>query len=499
MKEQQASPVNRGHILGVRPGIALSLLLSIVLISSGDLMEVIPLFAPVVASPVFPFFHEIHDLMAAGLVIYATYKYRGGRLGMAAILVYVSVHIPYFIIEFPENTPGILFFIFVCLGAIFGIWLISRLYKSEEQMKASQEILRGSEEDSRRLVKEWEETFNAITDLVSIHAKDHRIIKANKAFLTAFNKTPDEVIGKYCYELVHGSNKPAAYCPHDRTLDKKTASFSEEFEPFLGKWLQISTAPVFDKEGQVVATVHITRDITVQKKLQATLIEQDKLSSIGRLIAGVAHEINNPLTSIIGFSQLLLEKVLPGDVNDDLKIINDEANRTANIVKGLLTFARKQPEKKEPTDVNTQVQRVLELNKRRFVSNNIQVNTNFAEGLPYIIGNGPQLQQVLFNLVMNAEQIMLETHGKGTLTIATKQLGDMVKIFVTDDGPGISPENMQKLFTPFFTTKEVGKGTGLGLSICHGIIAEHGGNIYAESEPGKGATFIVELPVGTAT
>lgn len=237
-------------------------------------------------------------------------------------------------------------------------------------------------------------------------------------------------------------------------------------------------------------------DVELQKKkLQEKVIEQDKLSSIGRLVAGVAHEINNPLTAIIGFSQLLLGKNLPADVNDDLKIINDEANRTANIVQGLLTFARKQPEKKVPTDVNAQVLKVLELNKRRFLLNNIHVNTRFGEGLPYIIGNGPQLQQVLLNLVMNAEQIMLEARGKGTLSIATEQFGDLVKVFVADDGPGISPENMKKLFTPFFTTKEVGKGTGLGLNICHGIITDHGGRIYAESEPGKGATFIVELPV----
>jgi len=226
---------------------------------------------------------------------------------------------------------------------------------------------------------------------------------------------------------------------------------------------------------------------------------QDRLASIGQLTSGVAHELNNPLTSVIGFSELLLQRELPDDVKQDLRTINNEAQRTARIVKNLLTFARKQPEEKQPLDINESIQRVLELRAYEQRVNNIQVNTHFAPDLPQVIGNNSQLQQVFFNIVINAEFFMLEAHARGTLTVTTEKAGDSVRVSLADDGPGISEENMRRLFTPFFTTKEVGKGTGLGLSICQGIIAEHGGRIWAESESGKGATFILELPAYKAS
>jgi len=178
-----------------------------------------------------------------------------------------------------------------------------------------------------------------------------------------------------------------------------------------------------------------------------------------------------------------------------VKVINREAMRTAGIVKNLLTFARKQPDKKNEVDLNEQIQRVLELRKHEQEVNNIRVIPRFAPGLPGITGNASQLQQVFFNIVINAEFFMLEAHKKGTLVITTERKNGFVRASFADDGPGISKEAIDRLFTPFFTTKEVGKGTGLGLSICHGIVSEHGGKIYAESKPGNGATFIVELPV----
>ncbi len=236
-------------------------------------------------------------------------------------------------------------------------------------------------------------------------------------------------------------------------------------------------------------------DTTQRKKLQAQLMAQDRLVAIGQLVSGVAHEINNPLTSVIGFSQLLLDSDLPGNVKADLKIVNNEAKRTAKIVSNLLTFVRKQKEGKVLIDVNEPINRVLELRSSEQRVNNIQVITRFASNLSAVMGNTSQLQQVFFNIVINAEFFMIEAHKKGNLTITTERTGDFVRVSFSDDGPGISTENMSKLFTPFFTTKEVGKGTGLGLSICTGIITEHDGKIYAHSEPGNGATFIVELPI----
>jgi PAS domain S-box-containing protein len=240
----------------------------------------------------------------------------------------------------------------------------------------------------------------------------------------------------------------------------------------------------------------VTTDITELKNMQAQLMAQDRLASLGELVSGVAHELNNPLTSVIGFSELLLRRDLPDDIKEDLEIINDKAKLIASIVQSLLTFARKQPQEKLPIDLNERIRRVLELRAYEQKTNNIQVITRFASDLPQIMGDSFQLYQVFLNIIINAEFFMIEAHNKGTLTITTERMiGDFVRATFADDGPGISKENMTHLFTPFFTTKEVGKGTGLGLSICHGIITEHEGRIYAGSELGKGATLIVELPI----
>ncbi|MBI4282950.1 MAG: PAS domain S-box protein [Chloroflexi bacterium] len=247
-------------------------------------------------------------------------------------------------------------------------------------------------------------------------------------------------------------------------------------------------------QGKHVNVIY-ARDITEHRKMQEQLMAQTRLASIGQLTAGIAHEINNPLTSVIGFSEFLLARELPDDVKADLKVVNNEAQRTARIVKNLLTFARKQPEEKAPVDINEQIRRVLELRDHEQKVNNIRVITHFASDLPQVMGNGSQLQQVFFNIVINAEYFMLEAHQKGNLTVTTERVGDFVRCSFADDGPGIPREDMTSLFTPFFTAKPVGKGTGLGLSICYGIITEHGGRIYAESEPGKGTTFIIELPI----
>jgi PAS domain S-box-containing protein len=258
---------------------------------------------------------------------------------------------------------------------------------------------------------------------------------------------------------------------------------------------EVHSSLVYNEKGEPEEIVGVARDITERKKMEEQLIVQDRLASIGQLTSGLAHELNNPLTSVISFSSLLLDRELPEDMRQDLKIINDEAQRIADIVKNLLTFARKQPQEKQPTNINGCIRKVLEMRTYEQKVNNIQVSVHLDPDLPQIIGNSSQLQQVFFNIVINAEFFMLEAHREGTLSITTEKAGNSVRALFADDGPGISRENMRRLFTPFFTTKEVGKGTGLSLSICLGIITEHGGRIYASSEPGKGAIFVIELPV----
>jgi len=347
----------------------------------------------------------------------------------------------------------------------------------------------------KRAAEEWRTTFDSITDLVSIHDEDFRLFRVNKAFADVLKMKPKELVGRTCYQVLHGTNEPVPSCPHKVTLETKKPHMAEFFEPRLGIHLEVATSPVFNKKGEAVASVHVARDITERKKMEEQLIVTDRLASIGELASGIAHELNNPLTSVIGFSDLLLSKDVPDDVKEDLEVISREAKRTADVVRNLLTFARNHPEEKQTMDINKAIQTVLELRAYEQRVNNIEVNVHIAPDLPEIMGNSFQLQQVFLNIIINAEHFMLEAHDRGTLTVTTERVGSNVQASFVDDGPGIAKDNLRHLFDPFFTTKEVGKGTGLGLSICHGIIAEHGGRIYTESELGKGATFIVELPI----
>jgi PAS domain S-box-containing protein len=352
-----------------------------------------------------------------------------------------------------------------------------------------------AEEKIKKAAEEWRTTFDSITDWISICDKDFRLIRVNKAFADVLKMKPKELIGKHCYEIVHGTKEPVPSCPHQQTIKTKKPAMAEFFEPHLGIHLELMTSPIFDEKGEVVASVHVARDITERKNMQEQLIVTDRLASIGELSSGIAHELNNPLTTVIGLSELLLDGEVPDDIREDLTLINKEAQRTAQVVQNLLTFARKQPQEKKLVNINDVIPKVLELRAYEQRVSNIEVNTRFASDLPEIMADGFRLQQVFINIIINAEHFMIEAHRRGTLTITTERAGDIVRASFADDGPGIAKENLGHLFDPFFTTKEVGKGTGLGLSICHGIITEHGGRIYAESKAGKGATFIVELPI----
>ena len=229
---------------------------------------------------------------------------------------------------------------------------------------------------------------------------------------------------------------------------------------------------------------------------QAQLIQSEKLSAIGQLIAGVAHELNNPLTAVMGYAQLLQASAgMDNEVLEDVRKIHLQAQRAAKIVQNLLTFAREQKAERRFIDVNDIIRRTLELRAYQLKMENIQVVTHLSPQALGAMADASQLQQVFLNLVNNAQDAMIEYRHGGILVVSSRLRGDTIEVRFSDNGPGFTDEVKQHLFEPFFTTKEVGKGTGLGLSICFGIIQEHGGRIWAEGEPDKGATFVVELPV----
>ena len=261
---------------------------------------------------------------------------------------------------------------------------------------------------------------------------------------------------------------------------------------------EMSGIPLFDSAGDFKGYVGTNKDVTGRKQMQEQLAIADRLASVGELAAGIAHELNNPLTGVIGFSQLMLEKEMPGDIKEDMEVVYGEAQRASQVVGNLLTFARKHAVIKQMLNINSVIAKVLELRAYEQRVENISVEARFDPTLPEIMADYFQLQQVFLNIIINAEYFMKKAHQKGKLTITTEKVNSKVRAAFADDGPGVDKESLGHLFDPFFTTKEVGEGTGLGLSICHGIVAEHGGRIYVESELGKGTTFIVELPIGSA-
>jgi len=352
-----------------------------------------------------------------------------------------------------------------------------------------------TEKKLEQAAQEWRTTFDSITDLISIHDKDNRIIRVNHAVADLLKTTPQELIGKFCPEVMRGDQECPANCPHLLALKTGKSSSLEIFNSKLGIHFQESASPIFNEKREITGSVIVARDVTKQKRMEEQLIMTDRLASIGELASGIAHELNNPLTSVIGFSQLLMEGEVPEDIKKDLGIVYSEAQRAAAIVKNLLTFARKHAPVKQLSQVNTVIEDVLRLRAYEQKVNNIEVESRLAPNLPETMIDHFQMQQVFLNIVVNAEFAMQEAHQRGKLTIKTERFDGIIRITFTDDGPGISRENLKHIFDPFFTTKEVGKGTGLGLSICHGIVTEHGGKIYARSKEGMGASFIIQLPI----
>ncbi len=232
-----------------------------------------------------------------------------------------------------------------------------------------------------------------------------------------------------------------------------------------------------------------------RNRLEHEAREINRLATIGEMAAGIAHEVNNPLAAIMNYADLVLESSIPEDVVELVDIIKRDVQRAAAILDKLLTFARQRLPKRVNVDINGLLETTLSLLAHKLEKHHIEISTMLDPNLPWTVADASQLQQVFLNIVSNAETEM-KLAGKGNmLLVKTEALDNNIRISFTDNGPGIAKENLTRIFDPFFTTRDVGQGVGLGLSVCHGIITEHGGKIYADSEVGKGATFIVELPI----
>jgi two-component system NtrC family sensor kinase len=261
----------------------------------------------------------------------------------------------------------------------------------------------------------------------------------------------------------------------------------------------ISLSPMRDEQGDINSIVVVMTDVTDAADLQSKLMHTEKMAALGQLVSGVAHEVNNPLAAIVGFTDLLLENPqVPEAAKEELRVVLQEAQRTRVIVQNLLSFARQMPAQREPVQVNNILRQTLKLRAYDFSNHGVELVERYEEDLPVVVGDPHQLQQVFLNILNNAYDAIQETRRPGRIEVLTMQRANELEVLIRDNGPGIlQPE---RIFDPFFTTKEVGKGTGLGLSICYGIVRAHRGEITARNnQDGVGCTFIVRLPVGTQT
>ena len=267
-----------------------------------------------------------------------------------------------------------------------------------------------------------------------------------------------------------------------------------------GEWRRLLChfSPLSDERAQIEGVVMSCRDVTELKRLEEQLIQAEKLAAMGQMLAGVAHELNNPLTAILGVTELLREREGFDDpAKRQLELTHRQARRAARIVQNLLEFARPASPQKKPLDVNSLVERTLQLHEHSLRRNNVVVDFKPQLDLPGVIGDGNQLIQIFLNLITNAEQAIREVRETGRIQIRLSQYAGKILLTVQDDGVGIRPEALPRLFDPFYTTKRPGGGTGLGLSICLSIIKEHGGTIEAEALPAGGSAFTVYLPIAT--
>ncbi|MFC1991456.1 histidine kinase N-terminal 7TM domain-containing protein [Chloroflexota bacterium] len=272
-------------------------------------------------------------------------------------------------------------------------------------------------------------------------------------------------------------------------------------------YYESSISPLQDRHGHLIGRLVTLRDITERRLIEAKSKDLEekahlasRLSIVGEMAAGIAHEVNNPLTAVLGYSDLLLKQDISDKIRDDLEIINRGAKRAADILSRLLKFAGQQGLELEYIDINHITEAVVEFRGNSLANNKIDVILNLTSKLPKTLADGNQLQEVFLNLIINAENSIVQAHrGEGgTLTITTETNGDSIYISFTDNGIGINQENLNRIFYPFFTIMGSGKGTGLGLSISQRIMNMHGGEITAESQPGSGATFIIKLPIAEA-
>jgi PAS domain S-box-containing protein len=336
--------------------------------------------------------------------------------------------------------------------------------------------------------QELENIFESISDMVYFIGEDYVLKNINKAVSKRLGKPAEEIIGRKCYEVFHGTTGPWAECPHQKTVEKRKAFVEEVEDPYMGGTFIISSSPIFDVSGVFMGTVNVVSDITELKTLRERVIKTDRMAALGEVAARVAHEIRNPLVSLGGFAKRL-EKKLDGNLKEYADIIAKEVDRLEAILNDILSFVKETRIIKETVDSNRLMEDVISLMGSEMNEKNISLLREFGEPMEIYV-DPHRIKDALVNILKNAVQAI---GSNGIITLRLLRKHDACLFEIKDTGPGIPDEDLPFIFDPFFTTKKF--GTGLGLTITHRIIEEHDGSITVESRKGAGSTFRVLIPL----
>ncbi|MDQ2669329.1 MAG: ATP-binding protein, partial [Gemmatimonadota bacterium] len=378
------------------------------------------------------------------------------------------------------------------------LWLLSTVATQASVVLANGRLF----DMVRRSKDEWETAFNALAEGIAVVASDDTVARANRALTGMLHQPEESLLGTDLCAALFSDPEMARDALRAARQGERPAPLILRSEPTGGRILRITAAPLAEEPSSTRSSlVVLVEDVTDQQTMEAQLIQNEKMAAIGQLVSGVAHELNNPLTSIAGLTELLLERGTLPDTREHLRVVHEQAERASRIVRNLLTFARKGSPGKEPVDLNDVVTRTALLIVYELKLRGIELESRPAAEPVVVQGDRYELQQVLLNLVTNAAQAVSELPAglPRTVTIETAVNGDLAMLKVRDTGEGVPAALVPYLFTPFFTTKGPGHGTGLGLSLSYGLIESHGGRLSYAPGPRGGAEFTVTLPAVSGT
>lgn len=338
---------------------------------------------------------------------------------------------------------------------------------------------------------------NSIPFAIYVVDAQYTLLAANTELANRCQQTPEWLSGQTCYRAIYQREEVCQGCLAHETLQqgKRTSRIrrSRDQQQETQLW-EVGTYPISNAQGQVCQAVLLEQDVTERQRLESLVAQSEQLAAIGQLAAGVAHEINNPLTAILANAQLLQREIEPEDDRQELVgMIAEAGARAAQVVRSLLDLARLEQYEFLPTNINESIRKAVELVKHEIVSKSILLTNDLSSTLPIIRASQSHLQGVWVNLLLNATDAFEQKAGE--IHIASSLVGNDVQIVITDNGKGISPEQLPHIFDPFYTTKSAGHGTGLGLSVCDRVVKRHNGRIQIKSEVGHGTEITVTLPV----